>query len=127
MDNYTKQIPGGRAPATPQAGMGQGNRPFAPGLMSGRNLGQQNTNTPLARSSSGPRQLNAGGPARGPSQPPGGRPQGPGGPGGGGPPQQAPPPGTGSVIDPTFYMKLLDEYMRSLFESAKKPLIGGIY
>jgi hypothetical protein len=123
VDNYTKQIPGGRAPATPQAGMGQGNRPFAPGLMSGRNLGQQNTNSPLARSSSAPRQLNTGGGA-GPS--PGGRSQ-PQGPGGGGPPQMAPPPGTGSVIDPSFYMKLLDEYMRSLFESAKKPLIGGIY
>jgi hypothetical protein len=119
MDNYTKQIPGGRAPATPQAGMGQGNRPFAPGLMSGRGLGQQTNNAPLARSSAGPRQLNAGGPA-------GGQPQGPR-PGGGPPPQQAPPPGTGSVIDPTFYMKLLDEYMRSLFESAKKPLVGGIY
>lgn len=120
MDNYTGQVPGGRAAAVGKPGMGRGNVPFAPGVMSGKNLGQQTNNAPLARSSSAPRQMNTPQPGGRPALSPGQGQQKAG-------PTAAPPPGNGTVIDPAFYMQLLNQYMEALFNSAKNPLIGGIY
>jgi hypothetical protein len=115
-DRYTPQMNGAKAPSAGRPGQGRGNVPFAPGVMSG-NLGQQTNQAPLARQVGGARVMN---PQKGPPGP--AQPQS-GGPGGAAPP----PPGNGSIIDPMFYMKLLDDYMRALFDSAQKPFGGDIY
>jgi hypothetical protein len=120
MDN-TSTMRGAKAPGPSTPGGGSGNVPFAPGLMSGRNLGQQTNQAPLAREAGG-----GGGvtvnlpPQSAPPAGPQGQPPAAAGPAGG---------GAGSVLTPQVYMAVLDAYMNALLESTKtgKPLIGGIY
>ncbi len=117
----TNVMRGAKAPGPSSPGGGSGNVPFAPGLMSGRNLGQQTNPTPLARSSGGGGgltvNLNTQGP---PPERPTTTPAGP-------MPQQQPQ--QSQTLTPQFYMQVLDAYMNALLESTKsgKPLIGGIY
>jgi hypothetical protein len=117
MDN-TQIMRGAKAPGPSTPGGGSGNVPFAPGLMSGRNLGQQTNTAPLARQAGGgggvTLNINSGGP---PPEQPAQTPQTPAMP-------QMP-----SVLTPQNYMQVLDAYMNALLESVKsgRPLIGGIY
>lgn len=117
MDN-TRVMNGAKAPGAATPGTGSGNVPFAPGLINGRNLGQQTSQTPLARESGGGGGVNiniAGGPP--PAKPE--TPQTP----------PSPQPGGAGLITPENYMMILDTYMNALLDSVKsgKPLIGGIY
>jgi hypothetical protein len=117
MDN-TRVMNGAKAPAPAQPGQGGGNRPYAPGLISGKNLGQQNTQTPLARQTMGGRPMVA------PAQPP----PSPAPPGEA--PQAAPPPGAaGPFVNPAMYMQILDEYMKALIDATQNgnTLIRGLY
>jgi hypothetical protein len=116
MDN-TQIMRGAKAPGAASPGTGSGNVPFAPGLINGRNLGQQTSQAPLARQAGGQGTVNinvGGGPPPAKSEPP-----------------QTPtsPMGGPSIISPENYMKILDAYMNALLESVQsgKPLIGGIY
>jgi hypothetical protein len=86
--------------------------------MTGRNLGQQTSQAPLARQSGGggvTLNVNAGPPPEKPETPQA-------------QPMQAMQP-PGPILSPDTYMKVLDAYMNALLESTKtgKPLIGGIY
>jgi hypothetical protein len=125
----TKNAIAPRAPAAGQAGYGRGNIPFAPGMQSGRTLGQQGP-PPLARQSpqSG-RTLNAG-PPPGPSGPLSGMQQGgpPGGPPGGQPPPGGPPMGM-PTINPVTYVNVLDWLMEALMESTQNggSVLDNIY
>lgn len=114
----TRIMPGAKAPGAASPGTGSGNVPFAPGLINGRNLGQQTNQAPLARQAGGQGtvNINVGGgppPAKGPA------------------PAQTPtaPMAGPSIITPENYMKILDAYMNALLESVQsgKPLVGGIY
>ena len=110
-------MPGAKAPGPATPGMGTGNVPFAPGLINGRNLGQQTNPAPLAREAAGGITLNLNTPPTSPENsgpslsptPPQGMPQ--------------------SIIGPEMYLKVLDTYMNALLESVQtnKPLVGGIY
>lgn len=117
MDN-TRVMNGSKAPAPAQAGTGGGNRPYAPGLMSGNNLGQQNTQTPLARQTMGGRPMVA------PAQPPAEA-----APPGQAPPPAAPPGQAGPFVNPAMYMQILDEYMKALIDATQNgnTLIRGLY
>lgn len=109
---------GAKAPGASNPGTGSGNVPFAPGMINGRNLGQQTTQAPLARQAGG-----GGGVSINVQQgPPPAKPETP----------QTPPtpqPQGAGLITPENYMKILDTYMNALLESVQsgKPLIGGIY
>ena len=104
-----------KAPGAATPGYGAGNVPFAPGVISGRNLGQQNTSAQTPHPQGGVTlNVNAGPPPeKGPGLPP--TPTGPM------QPQTA--------ISPEAYFKFLDAYMGALQEAVKsgKPLVGGIY
>lgn len=132
----------GAAPAAGKPGMGAGNVPFAPGLMSGRNLGQNTNPTPLARQSTNASR------AATPSAPPSPAPKGPvprpspPGQALGVPPQTTAPMGADAATGqpftppglpgptnpwPQIYMKVLDSWLKAILDSANKPLIGGMY
>lgn len=122
--NQTRIVnPGpGAAPNAPTPGRGAGNVPFAPGIMSGKNLGQQTNPTPLARNAGPPPP-----PQRGtvpPSAPPGPQ-MAPGGQ----PPMGGP---MGGMMGPQnpwpqIYFQLLDVYLKALVDSTSKPMFGVMY
>lgn len=114
----TTVMAGAKAPGPSTPGGGSGNVPFAPGLISGRNLGQQTNQAPLARQSGG----GGGTTINVQTGPPPAKPETPQS------PQMQNPQGAG-IISPQNYMAILDSYMNALLDSVEngKPLIGGIY
>lgn len=116
MVGYTANAPGSaKAPSAGQPGMGAGNVPHAPGMMSG-NFGQQTNQQPMARQVPQPQVAPA-------SAPP--APQ---------PPGQVPQPGVqpgmmGQVqpINPQFYVSFLNMFFSKLQESVQtgQPIFGG--
>lgn len=119
MPQFVANAPGAKAPGASRPGMGAGNVPFAPGVMSG-NLGQQTNTQPLARQVNQPQVAPAQAPPA--SQPPGQVP--PAGPQGGGPMGPSPQP-----INPMFYINFLNMFWSKLQESVQngEPIIGGYY
>jgi hypothetical protein len=115
----TTVMTGAKAPGAASPGTGSGNVPFAPGLINGRNLGQQTNQSPLARQAGGQGTVNIN---VGSGGPPPARPATP-------PQTPAAPMAGPSIITPDNYMKILDAYMNALLDSVQtgKPLIGGIY
>jgi hypothetical protein len=129
----------GAAPAAGKPGMGAGNVPFAPGLMSGKNLGQQTNPTPLARQAIAPPRNAT--PQTAPAPAPKGQPPAPGRQQPQGPGMTAPqgidaatgtpftPPGMPGPTNPwpQIYYNLLESWLAAIVKSAEKPLIGGMY
>lgn len=107
-------MPGARANPAGSPGMGSGNVPFAPGIMSG-NLGGAGQ-APLARQMSGPTVINIGGQAPS-AQPPGQVPE-------------PAPPSPAAMAGPQmaqFYAEFLQAYMQAMIADVSKPIVGGIY
>jgi hypothetical protein len=121
-------------PSAGKPGMGGGNVPFAPGLMSGRNLGQATNPQPLARQSTGMARGNP--PQSAPPPAPQGQvpaaspqpPAPPANPDAGAAPGFTPPGMMGPTNPwPQIYMQLLDSWLKAIMASKDKPLIGGMY
>lgn len=111
----TPSMAGARANPAGNPGMGSGNVPFAPGVMSG-NLGT-NSPAPLARQMTGSTVINIGGQGEAPSaNPPGQVPQPA--------PQQ---PSMAGPMMAQFFAEFLQAYMASLLRDVSKPIVGGIY
>ena len=107
-------MPGSRSPGPATPGSGSGNIPFAPGLMSGRTLGQQAGTPPQTPHPQGGITLNVN---SAPEAKPAAMPPTPS-------PMQAPP-----LLSPDTMLRVMDAYMNALLKSVEegKPLIGGIY
>lgn len=121
MDKNNMTMPGAKAPAPASPGMGRGNVPFAPGVMSGK-LGMGEP--PLAREAIGAARANPG-PVEGPP-PPG--PQGEAG-SGGGPGGGPMGPGIG-MISPQNYFNVLDALFEAIVRSTEESdgsIVTGIY
>lgn len=114
--SFTPSMAGGRANPAGSPGMGSGNVPFAPGVMSGNLGGGQ---PPLARQTAGPTVINIGQQGPPPEQAPGQVPQA-------GP--QAPP--QAAMAGPQMaelFINFLNAYMQALMNDTGKPIVGGIY
>lgn len=112
--SQTPNMAGARANPAGNPGMGSGNVPFAPGVMSGQ-LGNTSP-SPLARQMSGPTVINiGGGETPSPNQP-------------GQVPQAQPQPS--AMAGPQMaemYVQFLDAYMKALLADTGKPIVGGVY
>lgn len=113
--DQTRTLSGSGAPPAGKPGMGAGNVPFAPGVMSGQ-LGQATNPQQLARATA---------PQPGSAMP--GSPPSPSGPG------QPPAPGGGpmggGIINPQVYFQVMNAWMESLIKATESPgnTTFGIY